>query len=419
MPNNINISPTLAKNTIELAKNPQKIKAFGDQLVDKAKDKIISSALGKIQELKNQIEEIVKLSIKAGIDHNTELKRLDVLLKEKQITQEQYDLAVQKENEAYNEKIKDLEKLKEKLNKDLAALINDPYKKIKENRNKLKLKKVKRKTKNKAKRVKTKKDLTKKVLKNAAKTLAPVIALQLTNQFAIILSQRAKLEELVDQVNTYIEQANTPETIAIATNLRNNAVTLINNSIKKLDKLNKNLEDITKILNVITVIIIIIEAILLLPFPFLIPVKIKLQPKLQKILKLVASLSVVLAIANTILENEISKLNDLIERLKAINALLDDQANLNLNEQQLADLSNTFLPIGIKNNEFEKYKGFKFKIKEEQNIAFVVKGNKRRYAVAIDRDGVEVIKSELSFTLDPQDLIDQLKLVIDQRNLQG
>ena len=156
---------------------------------------------------------------------------------------------------------------------------------------------------------------------------------------------------------------------------------------------------------------------MVLPFPFLIPIKIKLQPKLQKILKLVASLSVILAIANTILENEISKLNDLIERLKAINALLDDQANLNLNEQQLADLSNTFLPID--NNEFEEYKGFKFKIKEEQNIAFVVKGNKRRYAVAIDHDGVEVIKSELSFTLDPQDLIDQLKLVIDQRNLQG
>ena len=136
MPTNINISPALAKNTIELAKNPQRIKAFGDQLVDKAKDKIVSSALGKIQELKNQIEEIAKLSIQAGIDHNTELKRLEVLLKEKQITQEQYDLAVQKENESYNEKIGDLERLKEKLNKNLAALINDPYKKIKENRNK-------------------------------------------------------------------------------------------------------------------------------------------------------------------------------------------------------------------------------------------------------------------------------------------
>ena len=419
MPSNINISPALAKNTIELAKNPQQVKTFGDQLVNKAKEKVISVSLGKVQELEIQKEEILKSSVQVGINHNIVLKRLDTLLKEKQRTQEQYDDAVLAENEAYKNQIDSFNLQIKKIIKDIDNINLDPEKKIKEDRKKRKIQRQERQRKNKAERAKAKKDLAKKVLKNAVKTLAPVIALQLTNQFAIILSQRAKLEELVDQVNTYIEQANTPETIAIATNLRNNAVALINNSIKKLDKLKKNLENITKILSVITVIIIIIEAILLLPFPFLIPIKIKLQPKLQKILKLVASLSVILAIANTILENEISKLNDLIERLKAINALLDDQANLNLNEQQLADLSNTFLPIGIKNNEFEKYKGFKFKIKEEQNIAFVVKGNKRRYAVAIDRDGVEVIKSELSFTLDPQDLIDQLKLVIDQRNLQG
>ena len=419
MPSNINISPALAKNTIELAKNPQQIKTFGDQLVNKAKEKVISVSLGKVQELEIQKDEILKSSVQVGINHNIVLKSLDILLKEKQRTQEQYDDAVLAENEAYKKQIDSFNLQIKKIKNDINNIKLDPLKKIKEDRKKRKVQRQERQTKNKAERAKAKKDLAKKVLKNAVKTLAPVIALQLTNQFAIILSQRAKLEELVDQVNIYIEQANTPETIAIATNLRNNAVALINNSIKKLDKLKKNLENITKILSVITVIIIIIEAILLLPFPFLIPIKIKLQPKLQKILKLVASLSVVLAIANTILENEISKLNDLIERLKAINALLDDQANLNLNEQQLADLSNTFLPIGIKNNEFEKYKGFKFKIKEEQNIAFVVKGNKRRYAVAIDRDGVEVIKSELSFTLDPQDLIDQLKLVIDQRNLQG
>jgi hypothetical protein len=419
MPSNINISPALAKNTIELAKNPQQIKTFGDQLVNKAKEKVISVSLGKVQELEIQKEEILKSSVQVGINHNIVLKRLDTLLKEKQRTQEQYDDAVLAENEAYKNQIDSFNLQIKKIIKDIDNINLDPEKKIKEDRKKRKIQRQERQRKNKAERAKAKKDLAKKVLKNAVKTLAPVITLQLTNQFAIILSQRAKLEELVDQVNIYIEQANTPETIAIATNLRNNAVALINNSIKKLDKLKKNLENITKILSVITVIIIIIEAILLLPFPFLIPIKIKLQPKLQKILKLVASLSVILAIANTILENEISKLNDLIERLKAINALLDDQASLNLNEQQLADLSNTFLPIGIKNNEFEKYKGFKFKIKEEQNIAFVVKGNKRRYAVAIDRDGVEVIKSELSFTLDPQDLIDQLKLVIDQRNLQG
>ena len=46
--------------------------------------------------------------------------------------------------------------------------------------------------------------------------------LGLANKFAAILSQRAQLEKLVDQVNAYIDQANTPETITIATNLRNN-----------------------------------------------------------------------------------------------------------------------------------------------------------------------------------------------------
>jgi hypothetical protein len=219
------------------------IKAGGRNAIE-AKDKIVSSALGKIQELKNQIEEIAKLSIQAGIDHNTELKRLEVLLKEKQITQEQYDLAVQKENESYNEKIGDLEKLKEKLTRDLAALINDPYKKIKENRNKLKLKKLRRRKKNKAERAKARRDLARKVLKNAAKTLAPVIALGLANKFAAVLSQRAQLEKLVDQVNAYIEQANTPETFAIANNLRNNAVTLINNSIYKLTRLQQIINQI-------------------------------------------------------------------------------------------------------------------------------------------------------------------------------
>ena len=418
MPNNINISPALAKNTIELAKNPQQIKTFGDQLVNKAKEKVISVSLGKVQELEIQKEEILKSSVQVGINHNIVLKRLDTLLKEKQRTQEQYDDAVLAENEAYKNQIDSFNLQIKKIIKDIDNINLDPLKKIKEDRKKRKIQRQERQTKNKAERAKARRDLTKKVLKNAVKTLAPVIALQIANQLSSIISQRAKLEELVDQVNVYIEQANTPETIIIATNLRNNAITLINNSIKKLENLKKNIERISKIISIFSAIKLALNlAVTFLP-PLTLPkIVYKITDIINKASALVAALSVILVIANTILENEISKLNDLIERLKAINALLDDQANLNLNEQQLADLSNTFLPIG--NNEFEEYKGFKFKIKEEQNIAFVVKGNKRRYAVAIDRDGVEVIKSELSFTLDPQDLIDQLKLVIDQRNLQG
>ena len=422
MANNINVGAVISPSILKTISSSTAIKTFGDQLVNKAKEKVISVASGKVQTLKDQIQEIITLSIKVGIDHNTELKRLEVLLKEKQITQEKYDKAVIKENEAYQQKLDDLDALSLKLNEDLAKIIADPLAKIKFLKNKRRVKKGNRVARNKAERAKARRDLAKKVIKNAAKTLPPIIALQLANQFASVLSQRAKLEELVDQVNVYIEQANTPETIAVATNLRNNAVALINSSIKKLDNLQKAISQIATYVAIFTAIVAVLSAI---PIPTAVPPGIgipvslitRIVKSLNKAALLIASISVVASIANTILENEIIKLNDLIERLKAVNVLLDGKANLNLNEQQLIDLSNTFLPVT--DEEFPPYKGFKFKIKTEENKTFEVKGNKRRYAVAIDRDGVEVLKSELSFTLDPNDLIDQLKLVIDQRNLQG
>jgi hypothetical protein len=425
MANNINVGAVVSPDVLKTISSSAAIKTFGDQLINKAKEKIISAALGKVQELKDQIQEIVELKIKIWSDHGTEMKRLEILLKEKQITQEQYDLAVQKENIAYQTKLRELEQLDAKLKEDLANIIADPYRRIKEKLNRRKLRRQKRKNRNRAERAKARRDLAKKVAKNAAKTLAPILALQLANKFASVLSQRAKLEELVDQVNVYIEQANTPETIAIATNLRNNAITLINSSIRKLDNLQKTISQISTYIAIFTAIVAVLSAI---PIPTAVPpgigIPVSLITRIVKSLNraalLIASISVVAVIAVSILENEIAKLNDLIERLKQVNALLDTQSATNLNEQQLADLSNTFLPTG---GDFDSYKGFKFAIKEEQTLgvqqAIVVKGNKRRYAVAIDRDGVEVLKSDFSFTLDPNDLVDQLKLIIDQRNLQG
>jgi hypothetical protein len=420
MANNINVGSVISPDVLKTISSAAVIKTFGDQLVNKAKEKVISTALGKIQELKDQIQEIVELKIKIWSDHGTEMKRLEILLKEKQITQEQYDKAVAKENEAYRTKLEDLEDLEFKLKEDLADIIADPYAKIKEKLRKRKLKKAKRKTRNKAERAKARRDLAKKLAKNAAKTLAPILALQLANKFASVLSQRSQLEKLVDQVNAYIEQANTPETIVIATNLRNNAVTLINNSISKLTNLEKTIAQISLYITIFSAVVAILSAI---PIPTAVPPGIgipvnvitKIVKSLEKASALIVSLSVVSAIAVTILESEISKLNDLIERLKAVNQLLDSKTALNLNEDEFNNLSSAI----FNKNQFPLYKNFKFDIKEEQNKSFVVKGNKRRYAVAINRDGTEVLKSDYSFTLDPQDLVDQLKLIIDQRNLQG
>jgi hypothetical protein len=412
---NINISSAISPDILKTISASTAIKTFGDQLTDKSKEKIISVAKGKAGDLTKQIEEVVVAEIKVHSDHGTELKRLDILLKQNQISNEQYNEAVIEENKAYNQKLADLKLLKQKYQQDLTSIITDPYKKIKDDRAKRKAKRLKRKERTKAEKTKARRDRAKKVALNTAKTLAPVIALQIANKYTSILSQRAQLEILVDQVNVYIESVNNSETAEIATNLRNNTIALINSSIAKLSDLKKLIQQINLYVTIFNAIVTVLSS---LPLPTAVPpgigVPVSLIAKIIRVLekanKLISALSIILSISTIALENEINNLNELIARLKQIN--IDT-----LDQQQLSDLSNTFLPLG--NNQFPPYKGFNFQIKEEQNQAFVVKGNKRRYAVAIDRYGVETIKSELSFTLDPNDLIEQLKLVIDQRNLQG
>ena len=425
MPSNVNISSVISPDVLKNISKASAIKTFGDQLVNKAKDKVISVVEGKIGELKKNIEDITKKTVTLGINHNTELKRLEVENKNKQLTDEQYNEAVIVENAAYDLAVKNSENEITKLKEDLAKIISDPYRKIKEERLKRKNRIKQRRAKNKAERSKARKNLAIKVIKNAAKTLAPIIALQLTNQLIAVISQREKLEVLVNQVNDYIISANTPETIQIAINLRNNTITLINNSISKLQKIKKVTEQITIYITVFSIIVAILSSI---PIPTAVPPGIgipinvitKIVKALEKANKLIASLSVILAICTVLLENEIFKLNELIFRLKEISQLLDQSTLQNLNNQELTNLTSNLL---TNIDQFGEYKGFKFKIKEEQTLgaqqAIGVKGNKRHYAVAINRDGVEVIKSDYSFTLDPNDLVEQLKLIIDQQNLQG
>jgi hypothetical protein len=414
MSNKTNISSVISPDVLKTISASAIIKTFGDQLKNKDKEKVIAVNRNKTGELEAERDKLIEDERQAGINHENELKRLETIYKQGQITKENYDKAVSSENESYKKQEDSFKLQKEKINKDIDNINLDPYKKTKEDKKKRKEKRNKVQAKNKARQSESKRNLSKAVMKNAAKTLAPIIALQITNQFSSVISQRSKLEELVDQVNAYIDTANTPETTTIATNLRNNTITLINSSIGKLQNLQNTLNQINTYLAIFNAIVTVLSAI---PIPTSVPpgvgipvsIIIRIAKSIEKANKLISALNIVLAIAVILLESEVNKLNELILKLKNIN--LDG-----LNSQQLSDLTSS-----IYNNvdQYPPYKGFKFKIKEEQNQEFVVKGNKRRYAVATDRDGVEILKSDLSFTLDPNDLIDQLKLVIDQRNLQG
>ena len=414
MSNTTNIAPVVSPDILKTISASTAIKTFGSQLKDKNKETLIIGNQSKTANIDTELDDLTKKEIQAGVNKDNTIQKAQSDLNTNQITQEQYNDITISANFTYETEIAAINIQRLKLEQDKQNINNNPNDKIKNQQKSFKasVKNLRKKTQE--SETKAKQDLTKQVVSNAVKTLVPVIALQLANSFSTLITQRKKLEELVDQVNNYIDtKVKDQTTVTIATNLRNNAITLINNNIKKLENLKKSIERISKTVATIVVIVTIIERILSLPIPILIPIKIQYQPTLQKLLRLISGLSALLVIATTLLSNEIIRLNELRDRLKEVSLKLDGKT---LNFADLTTLTNEFLPAG---GNYGSYKGFKFAIKEEQNQAFVVKGNKRRYAVAIDRYGVEIIKSELSFTLDPNDLIEQLKLIIDQRNLQG
>ena len=116
-------------------------------------------------------------------------------------------------------------------------------------------------------------------------------------------------------------------------------------------------------------------------------------------------------ISNRIVSKLIDDLNYQESRLLPIEGLLDSGLN-NLTSSQILNLSPQLGYL-----QGYDYKGFKFFIKEENNPKFVVKGNKRKYATAVNKDGNDILKSTSSFTLSPDVLIEELKLQIDQKGL--
>jgi hypothetical protein len=416
--NKLNVAPVISPDILKTISAATAIKTFGAQLVNKNKETLVVGNQTKTNQINNELQALDLQEQKAGETQKSTIEKAQKDYNTNQITQKQYNEIKIQAQIAYEKEIASINLKRAKLQLDKNLIENNPYNRIKQNQKgfKFSLKNLKKRTQN--EETKSNRDLAKQVALNVSKTLAPVIALQLANQLFKVINQRKKLEDLVEQVNSYINtQVKDEQTVVIATNLRNNAVRLIDNNTKKLENLKKSIEKIVKNIAILTAIILVIQKILSLPFPFLIPIKISLQPRLQSTVTLIAALSAVLVIASNLLGNEITKLIELKDRLQEISLKLDGKTLSNLNDKQFAELTDFFTPAGI--NDFPPYKGFNFKIKVEENKSFEVKGNKRRYAVAINRDGVEQIKSDYSFTLDPNDLIEQLKLVIDQRNLQG
>jgi hypothetical protein len=254
----------------------------------------------------------------------------------------------------------------------------------------------------------------KEMIKKISKALAPVMGYLLGKGIIALVVNNKKLERLVNQTNAYITLANKSNNLTYLTNAkvkRADAVRTLERSEAKVVQIKKVVDTIHTVLTLILLIVSILEALPIIPPP--------VKDKIAKYKAIAELLNIILGIISPVLQKEINYLEKLKAQLKQIGDILDGIVANSLDKDQVAAL---LAKVG-NNTGFGQYKGFNFAIKTEENLGAhqkIVAGKiKRQYAVAIDRDGVEILQSDYSFTLDPNDLIEQLKLIIDQRNLQA
>jgi hypothetical protein len=229
-----------------------------------------------------------------------------------------------------------------------------------------------------------------------------------------------KIETLVDDTVTIIENATTKQDIEKAKLFRNNALIVISANKKRLTTVQQIIDILNLLAPLITPIVTFFKV---NPIPSAVPPGVgvplgtitTISDKTRKLQDIIdSSLSIV-----SVLSSVVSKLIDDLEyqesRLNQVGNILEQ----NLDNLSINDLNNLLLSSsqGLGYLSGYDYKGFKFFIKEEDNPNFVVKGNKRRYATAVNKDGNDVLQSSSSFTLEPDVLIEELKLQIDQKGL--
>jgi len=420
-----NVASLANPNTLSNLRNSVSPQTFGDQIKNQAKQQIIKAATNSpLTKLYEEKASLIKEEIQLDIDHQKALAKLTIqhtptvkiengqtVEVPPRLTDQEYNDAVNAENTAYTEAKKNIQIRKEANQKAIDDVIKDPFKKQKDKLKALNLKIDKDKVKGKAAGVKADIQRNISALKHPnqpEKKIAIALSIILTAILIRILQeQKEKLQDLVVKTNIIIDNATTKDQINQAILLKNKAVTIINSQQRKIENIRNILTTISLILEILSLLIIILTPLIIL--------NPGLKLVIDKIKTIIEAINSILVIIIPLLNLAIDDLNNLRNQLHDIFALVDVAAAATIPN---INSSLTFGTSGDNGSGFPDYKGFKFALREDSGPnAVVVAGNKRHYAVAIDTNNVEVLKSELSFTLDPNDLIDQLKLVIDQQNL--
>jgi len=450
-------------------------------IVQKLKDEIQKTILRKIEFEKNHIKKLLELS-KQNIGTTTyEFGR--VIETPPTLSDEEYQNAVALENASYLKEKAIIDKNLKGLQDRLQKILLDPFIKIKTDYVQFKGKVAGKKLNRETLKQLYKSEKVQQLLKNVFKGLVQITASLLTGELIKVIANSAELQELVDKTNEIIDNAVTLDQINQARVARNGAISTINrqeNRIRAILKVLQTLNIILTIFGVLTAILNIIPvpsplgilakpatikwanakeirdgigitvSILIPMLTSAIAILEDLKRQLREINQKIEDKTLDLLDDNALFdyisqitlssENPISDINrrsdesdsEYADRLRNSTTLLNLLAKQNpgvsttslqdtLDNSSLSTLNglvNKVLPIN-NNSIIGNYKGFTFVLKKEDDPKFVVKGNKRHYAVAVNTKGLEQLKSDYSFTLDPQQLISQLKLQIDNQNLQG
>jgi hypothetical protein len=396
-----NISDLLPKDLANKV-GGQDIKNFGLQNIPKP------AAFGQVTIIKEKLSDIGKQQSDLAIEHTSNKTKLEADYKSGQITKEEYDIKSKKLDDDYALNQTKLNKQISDLNEQLSQQLLGPYKNINLKQQQLKTSLTAANLTMSQEEIQAQKEKALKALKNVAKTLALALSIPLVNELINLVVGNTKLKKLVKETNKIIDAAHTKSTLQQAKIKRDSAYNLLNNQYNKIKKVKNILQSIEIAIITLTLIISILKA---LPA---IKVNPALQSQVDKYKAIIDALALVLGIIVVCLQHEVTIILALEAQLHALGTVLEVNTIKSPDFQAILDDLQT-----INDQNFGDYKGFKFAIKEDNTPGYSIKGNKRHYAVALDKYNVAVLKSDMSFTTDYQVLIDQLKIVIDQQNLQG
>jgi hypothetical protein len=388
------------------------------------------------------VNELIDIQIERGkieIEYATNLATLQlertpidtlengqVIKKDPKLTEERYNTLLDNTKKTHDDAIALLNQNQQTTIEAIKNYFKDPFLKVKGLKAKRKARTKTKKVRNKGQLKKALKEKAKAILKNPKKSLPPIIILTIDTVVTTVIDKIGIASKLVDQTNAIIEDANAsndPTKLNNAKIARDNAIKVIQRAEDIIRKVNTSLKSIEILITILDIVVSIIgEILLLIPVPsplpdfVTIPKEVFRKKVYEPASKILTTLSAYLPIITGVLDKLINKLEEEKARLLPINGILDKASTSGVpGTTTLNSMSTSGKQFGT--TDYGTYRGFKFAIKEETKPGSDVRGFKRHYAEAIDTNNVAVLKSELSFTLDPQDLIESLKLIIDRENL--